>query len=126
MSKITLDTSGLDLILRDMKKNKAQALEEIGARVERRAKELVPVDTGFLRSSINHQVAGNVLHINADADYASFIEFGTMRMTAQPYLLPAVREVQPQIPSIMANLATGRIRGLLRNLVNSVRTWIFD
>ena len=65
--------------------------------VERRAKELCPVDTGRLRSSITSQIerdgATIVGVVGTDVEYASFVEFGTQRMEAQPFLVPAAYAV---------------------------------
>lgn len=72
----------------------AAFLERIGAKVERRAKYLCPVDTGRLRSSITHGlfVADGTFEerIGTDVEYAAFVELGTSRMSAQPYLRPAL------------------------------------
>ncbi len=54
------------------------------------AKSLCPVDTGRLQSSINVQPGGNTAVISADTEYAVFVEFGTSKMAAQPYLVPAL------------------------------------
>ncbi len=34
--------------------------------------------------------------IKADAPYARYVEFGTRKMAAQPFLLPAVEQARPQ------------------------------
>lgn len=57
------------------------------------AKRLVPVDTGNLRESIQSmQGASDPLTatVEVGADYAAYVEEGTSRMAAQPYLEPAV------------------------------------
>jgi HK97 gp10 family phage protein len=63
-------------------------------RVESGAKRLCPVDTGRLRSSITHAVEqdeqGLVGRIGTDVDYAPFVELGTSRAPAQPFLRPAL------------------------------------
>lgn len=63
-------------------------------RVETAAKRLCPVDTGRLRSSITHEVAvdldGLVARIGTNVEYAPYVEFGTSRATAQPFLVPAL------------------------------------
>jgi HK97 gp10 family phage protein len=64
-------------------------------KVERAAKRLCPVDTGRLRSSITHsepERRGDVLvvRIGTNVEYARFVELGTSRMSAQPYLRPAL------------------------------------
>lgn len=61
-------------------------------RVEKRAKQLAPWDTGFLSNSI-YSVMTSVLRgeIKSPADYSIYVEEGTRRMAAQPFLFPAVK-----------------------------------
>jgi HK97 gp10 family phage protein len=72
-------------------------LDDRGRRVVARAAQLVPVRTGALRSSIGHEVRmtadGPVLIISATAPYAGFVELGTSRMPARPFIRPALAEV---------------------------------
>lgn len=67
----------------------AKALEMIGLKAEDYAKMLCPVDTGRLRNSISHRQEGETEIIGTDVEYAAYVEMGTYRMTAQPYLKPA-------------------------------------
>jgi len=64
-------------------------LNVIGAVAETYAKADCPVDTGRLRNSISHAVEDNEAVIGSDCEYASFVELGTRKMKAQPYLRPA-------------------------------------
>lgn len=54
------------------------------------ATALVPVDTGYLKSSIHAKIAGLDLEMFADAEYAGYVEYGTWKMMAQPYFEPAI------------------------------------
>ena len=65
--------------------------------IEGNAKLVVPVDTGNLKNSIQSffENGGLTGVINAGADYAAYVEFGTRRARAQPYMLPAFRKVEP-------------------------------
>ena len=56
------------------------------------AQGIVPVRTGNLMASIFADVDEDNLSVTlgATADYASFIEYGTVKMRAQPFLQPAV------------------------------------
>lgn len=65
--------------------------------VEGQAKNRAPVDTGALKSSIDTEIRdGGLLAIVAPhTDYALFVELGTRRMSAQPYMLPAADAVRP-------------------------------
>jgi HK97 gp10 family phage protein len=65
-------------------------LDVVGADMEDLAKSLVPVRTGYLQSTIYHTATGFILDFGAEADYASYVEFGTYRMAPRPYLRPAL------------------------------------
>jgi len=65
------------------------------------AKQLVPVRTGYLRSTIYAKIQEWVAEIGAEAHYALFVEFGTRHMQAQPYLYPAIQEHLPQLEDII-------------------------
>jgi HK97 gp10 family phage protein len=68
-----------------------QAVERSALKIERDAKNAVPVDTGRLRSSIRVEFSLSRLEANVltDVNYAPFVEFGTAHAPAQPYLFPA-------------------------------------
>lgn len=74
----------------------ATALRKTVADVERDAKINAPVDTGFLRSSIESTTSGSGAHgsmtglVGVGASYAIYVELGTSRMGAQPFFFPAV------------------------------------
>jgi HK97 gp10 family phage protein len=63
------------------------------------AKRLVPVDTGTLQGSIGitepaHMAGGGVVGAyGTSVEYALHVEFGTSKMSAQPYLRPSVDAV---------------------------------
>lgn len=54
------------------------------------ALSLVPVDTGYLRSTIDANTDGDTCEAEATADYAQYVEYGTVYMDAQPYFEPAL------------------------------------
>lgn len=63
--------------------------------IENAAKEYCPVRTGTLRRSIHTEIEYPdqnrvVALIGPDAPYGVYVEYGTSRMRAQPYLRPAV------------------------------------
>lgn len=68
-----------------------QALIAIGLTAESYAKQECPVDTGRLRNSITHEVDMNeqCAIIGSNVEYAAYVELGTSRQKAQPYLRPA-------------------------------------
>jgi HK97 gp10 family phage protein len=74
-----------------------------------RAQNIVPVDTGFLFNSAFIQVGADDVLFGFSAEYASYVEFGTYKMAAQPYLRPAIDDgeqeaLQAIIDSIESHL----------------------
>lgn len=61
--------------------------------IENDAKRVVPVDTGTLRRSIAHEIEVSpteiVGRVGTNTKYAPYVEYGTYKMPAQPYLRPA-------------------------------------
>lgn len=70
------------------------ALEKIGLLAENYAAKKCPADTGNLRGSITHEVdtADNAVYIGTNVEYAPYVELGTSRQKAQPFLRPAASE----------------------------------
>lgn len=56
------------------------------------ADDLVPVDTGFLQSTLESDNDGWEAYAEASAEYAQYPEYGTWCQDAQPYFTPAVQE----------------------------------
>ena len=70
----------------------ARALERIGLQAEGYAKDLCPVDTGNLRNSITHTSDGKAAYIGTNVTYGKYVELGTVKMAAQPFLRPAAAD----------------------------------
>jgi HK97 gp10 family phage protein len=79
-------------ILRAFEQATERGLEKIGLVAEGYAKKLAPVDTGRLRNSISHEVDGQDVYIGSNVEYAPYVELGTARQKAQPFLKPAATE----------------------------------
>ena len=85
----------------DIQRGIARALEICGGTAERYAKEKCPVDTGNLRNSIAHaQKDANTESIGTNVHYAPYVELGTRKMRAQPYLRPAVEDHRAEYEKI--------------------------
>ena len=56
-------------------------------------------DTGYLANNINNvfDLDGLGASVESRAEYSSFLEFGTRKMTARPFMHPAAEENRPQI-----------------------------
>lgn len=106
-------TSHKDEVLDAAGQAKIRALEIIGMNAEKYAKALCPVGTpestgkpgyigGTLRNSISHQVAGSdEVHVGTNVEYAPFVELGTSKMVAKPYLGPSITDHIDEYKSIV-------------------------
>lgn len=85
---------------KEIKKGLREAMFEM----RRIAKSKVPVDTGTLKNSIKvepKQISNSYTLFTA-VDYSVYVEFGTFKQPAQPYLRPALKRVREKIlPEIM-------------------------
>jgi HK97 gp10 family phage protein len=93
-SRVEIDQAGLYEIFESPDGPLAAFLTLVVVRVANRAKKLCPVDTGRLRSSLDWSIeleSGKMYGIvGTNVEYAIYVEFGTTRMAAQPYLIPAL------------------------------------
>ena len=95
-------TSNVPQALSRFKAAKERALEIIGGKAETYAKQICPVDTGNLRNSITHkQMDENTEVIGTNVEYAPYVELGTRKSKAQPYLRPAAENHSAEYKSIM-------------------------
>lgn len=101
-------------IAEQLPKAASQIIRAAALKIEADAKRLAPVDTGFLKSSIyastsqgsDYSGTGGALPevtpssdqeaiVGVGAEYAQYVEYGTWKMQAQPFLTPAA-EAQRQ------------------------------
>ena len=70
------------------------AMNDVGRRLVKRSMRRAPVDTGFLRASIDASEARNIdrgrvrMEVYADADYAVYVERGARGRPARRFLVP--------------------------------------
>ena len=80
----------------------ARGLEQVGIAAEGHAKAKCPVDTGRLRNSIAHgQLDAHHEAIGTNVEYGRYVELGTSRADAQPFLVPAASEHSSEYRAIM-------------------------
>lgn len=72
--------------------------------IEADAKTRAPVLTGNLKNSLQASGDGVSWRVDAAANYAVYVEFGTSRAGAQPYLVPAVERVRPVFLAALRSL----------------------
>lgn len=98
----------------------SQVVRKVAFDVEAEAKMLVPVDTGNLKNSIRMVMEPDAIEAVVDiepgktppgktstttsAEYAPYVEFGTHKMGAQPFMTPAAEMNQPKFESAMKQL----------------------
>ena len=92
-----------DKFLRKMDKDYPKFLRDSGDAVEESAKSKAPVKTGELGASIRNEVdeGAKEVFVGSDLDYALYLEYGTRKMQAQPYLRPALYETD--VENILKN-----------------------
>lgn len=98
-----------DEFLKALPEQIEQALTAIGLTAESYAKQECPVDTGRLRNSITHAVetGEQAVYIGSNVEYAAFVELGTSRMKARPYLKPAATEHTAEYKSLAEQALKG-------------------
>lgn len=97
-SSLSIELKGINglldrakLLLPKVRTGVQQTVAETALLIETDAKQFAPVDTGRLRSSIHAEIAPNGLSatVEVSVNYAAFVEMGTRRQRAQPFLFPA-------------------------------------
>lgn len=129
MNEFSLEISvdNTDEILGELDDAINRALEAIGMQVENYAtKELEKpkehasapkgkdiirpnVDTGRLVNSITHQVSPDeeAVYVGTNVEYAAYVELGTQKSRAYPYLKPAVTEHVSELKSLAEDALKG-------------------
>lgn len=84
-----------------------KALKSVALTAEKYAKQDCPVDTGRLRSSITHETDKNTAYIGTNVEYAPYVEMGTSRMRAQPFLEPAMEQHLSEYKEMIETILKG-------------------
>lgn len=92
-----------DKVIKNAEQAAAMALEATALLIEGQAKALCPVDTGNLRNSITYEIEGNKARIGTNISYSKFVELGTSKMAAQPFLSPAVEMNKDKFRVLLKN-----------------------
>lgn len=76
----------------------SQLVHESAIKVQLEAKWLAPVRTGTLMNSILYEPQDKLLaYVRAAAPYSAFVEYGTRKQRAQPYMRPAVEKEKQRL-----------------------------
>ena len=107
MGDVEIRNDNTDEVLDAISEQLGVGLETVGLVAEGYAKRLCPVDTGRLRNSISHAVDNNMVYIGTNVDYAVYVEMGTVKTHAQPYLKPAAADHVNEYQEILENAMRG-------------------
>jgi len=98
-----LDWKG-DVVKRQIREAARAAIDDCTAAAVLVAQDRAPRDTGFMANTIEFEPAqeedGRIVGRfgNWTADYTLWVEMGTSRMAAQPFLRPAASSEFPKLP----------------------------
>ena len=90
-----LRTEGLDKLRRELEPRAQQIIDKVAFDIEAGAKDRAPVRTGFLKNSIATEIGKLKNLVKVGAEYGIYVEMGTRRMRARPFLLPGLEQVKP-------------------------------
>ena len=95
-------TIKLDPRWRQVEEKGNAALKIAAFAVERKGKEKAPSDTGANRDSIFVAEVDDIggapaYRVGPTTEYGPFLEFGTWKMPARPYMVPALESERPRL-----------------------------
>ena len=112
MSNLEIDAraflASLDKYQEDVLEGLQQDIEKAALTLEKNAKQNCPVDTGKLRASITTEVGNLEAEVGTNVEYALYVEFGTSKQSAQPFMRPALDKAITQLNKDMAKTLGGK------------------
>jgi HK97 gp10 family phage protein len=92
---VTVKVDNSAKITAEMRRAISQVIRKTAADCEAFAKGVVPVRTGNLKNSIQTEIESEMsASVGTNVEYSTFVEFGTTRMSARPYMTPATERVR--------------------------------
>jgi HK97 gp10 family phage protein len=78
------------------------------------ARQLAPVDTGYLKNHIAVSETNRGFEVVSQADYSMYVELGTVNSPAQPFFYPAfgsaVRQLREEAKNVVERNVSDAIR----------------
>lgn len=106
--EVNIEVAGAEELARAMssfdgalKERMHESLSVWAENVRTEAQRIVPVRTGYLRSSIYARTRDWQAEVGAEAAYAADVEFGTRNAQAKPFLSPAVESKLPELERLL-------------------------
>lgn len=94
--------SNIKEIVAGMRGKATLAVRKAAKDVQGQAKGGAAVDTGFMRSNIRTMAQGKYAsEVISHAEYSVYVEYGTYKMGAQPFMVPAAEAVRPSFIAAM-------------------------
>ena len=87
---VSVDTSKLDAIIAKLPGNRDKIVKATAFHILGEARKRAPVATGALRDNSEVTDGDGYKNIEFHQEYAAFVELGTWKMAARPFLKPAV------------------------------------
>ncbi len=104
MSKVTLKLNFKPVVEKE-RRAVGQLIRKVTFDTESHMKQLAPVDTGFLRNSIQSEFEGDLTGvIGVGAEYAAHVNYGTTNMAAQPFFEPAMERAKSVLEAAARDL----------------------
>lgn len=75
----------------------SDAINKGAYEIEAQSKLLAPVDTGYMRNTINTKTGRMEATISVTAEYGMFVEFGTSKQAPQPFFYIVFEQMKEQI-----------------------------
>jgi phage protein, HK97 gp10 family len=105
MVTIHLKSNRFAEIAKQFHNEASQVVRKTTLDVEAGAKQRVPVDTGLLRNSIQSTMEGELTGVvSTNVEYSIYVEYGTTRMSAQPYMTPAAEAMRQPFIQALQNI----------------------
>ena len=102
MAKVTMELKGFEAIQRTadaapklVQEASVDLVKQSSQATAQRARANAPVKTGRLQRSITSTARGLEGGVLIGAEYWRFVEYGTVRMTARPFVRPAAEVERP-------------------------------
>ncbi len=104
MSFSAVWTSRIPQVVASAHQKAEQAVAKTAHDIEADGKARARVRTGNLRGSVQATGGGLAWRVNVGAYYGIYVEFGTSKMSARPYLIPAAEAARGPFMAAMAQI----------------------
>lgn len=97
-SKVVVTHNRLPEIIKEFPKTASKAIAKVTFDGDAELKSLVPVDTGRLKGSIEASMVDDFTgNITLGTEYMWYVEYGTYKMRAQPFIRPSVEKMRSSL-----------------------------